>query len=380
MSPYFCAMSKLWLTKLSLINFKNYEQADLVLSENVNCFTGDNGVGKTNLLDALYYLAFCKSFFNPVDVQNIKQGEDFFVIQGNFLFNDKPENIYCGNHKQKKKVFKRNDKDYKKLAEHIGLIPLVMVNPADTQLISDGSDGRRKFVDGVISQYDKAYLSELLAYNKAVYQRNNLLKHFAEEGRFEESLLEVYDLQLADFAKSIYVARKQFLQEFIPTFKEYYQRISQKAEEVGFQYQSHLNDEPDLALLLQKSRTQDRAARFTTKGIHKDDLVFTLNGNPLRKFGSQGQQKTYVTALKMAQFHFMKVKKGVKPLLLLDDIFDKLDDSRVKAIMNMVSSDEFGQIFVTDTSSERLKVLFSDIEQEVKYFEIDHENHIFKAS
>jgi DNA replication and repair protein RecF len=365
-------MSQLVLNHLSLVNFKSYQQAEINLSENVNCFTGDNGTGKTNLLDAIYYLAFCKSFFNPIDVQNIYNEEDFFMIQGKFNLKENEETIYCGNHKLKKKVFKRNDKEYSKLAEHIGVIPLVMVNPADTHIINDGSDVRRKFIDGVISQYDKTYLSKLLAYNKSLYQRNNLLKHFAEERRFDESLIDVYDHQLNDFGKFISNARKQFLQEFIPTFRTFYQRISQKAETVGFDYKSHLDEHPDLMELFELSRKDDRAARYTTKGIHKDDLIFTLEERPLRKFGSQGQQKTFVTALKMTQFNFMKEKKGLKPLLLLDDIFDKLDDQRVKSIMQMVSSEEFGQIFVTDTSRNRLEGLFDDIHQEVKYFEIDH--------
>jgi len=369
-------MSQLVLNHLSLVNFKSYQQVEINFTVNVNCITGDNGVGKTNLLDAIYYLAFCKSFFNPIDVQNIFNDEDFFMIQGKFLLNEKNETVYCGNHKQKKKAFKRNDKEYSKLAEHIGVIPLVMVNPADTHIINDGSDVRRKFIDGVISQYDKTYLSKLLAYNKSLHQRNNLLKHFAEERRFDESLLEVYDHQLNDFGKFISNARKQFLEEFIPTFRDFYQRISQKAENVGFEYKSHLLDYPDLIEIFESSRKADRAARYTTMGIHKDDLLFTLEDRPLRKFGSQGQQKTFVTALKMAQFNFMAEKKGLKPLLLLDDIFDKLDDLRVKAIMQMVSTEEFGQIFVTDTSRKRLEELFHDIHQEVKYFEIDHEGKL----
>lgn len=363
-------MQQLVLRKISILNFKSYLQADVTFTENVNCFTGPNGVGKTNVLDAIYYLAFCKSFFNPVDIQNIYNDADFFMLKGDFLLNGENEQIYCGNHRDKKKVFKRNDKEYKKLAEHIGLIPLVMVNPADTQLIYEGSDTRRKFLDGVISQYNKTYLSKLLAYNKAITQRNNLLKHFAEERTFNDSLLEVYDHQLNNYGNYIFKERTKFLEEFIPTFRDFYQRISKKAETVGFEYKSHLQENNDFVALLELYRKEDRAARYTTQGIHKDDLIFTLENRPLRKFGSQGQQKTFVTALKMAQFNFMAEKKQVKPLLLLDDIFDKLDDLRVKAIMQMVSTEEFGQIFVTDTSRQRLESLFEDLNQSIKFFEI----------
>lgn len=368
-------MPKLFIKDLSLVNFKSFPEVSLTLSDNVNCFTGPNGIGKTNLLDAIYYMAFCKSFFNPIDVQNIHNEEDFFVVQGTFERLGEEEHIYCGNQRQRKKKFKRNDKEYEKLSDHIGLIPLVIVTPEDTQLIRDGSDVRRKFMDGVISQYDNQYLHHLLAYNKAVAQRNALLKHFWEEGKFDASTLEVWDLQLAEHGTPLHEARKAFLEAFIPIFQDFYNQISGKAEKVNLSYNSHL-EKASFDEVLRVAIKKDRAARYTTIGIHKDDLAFEIFDRPLKKFGSQGQQKTFVTALKMAQFHFIKEKKGIKPLLLLDDIFDKLDDKRVQHIMEMVKGDEFGQIFVTDTSKERIERLFEHDPHEVRIFEFDEKANL----
>jgi len=372
-------VNSLFLRTLNLVNFKSYKDLNVKFSPNVNCITGLNGIGKTNLLDAIYYLAFCKSFFNSIDVQNITQNEPFFVVQGELDLNNEKEKIYCGLQTGKKKIFKRNSKEYQKLSEHIGLIPLVMVTPSDTHLISDGSDARRKFIDGVISQYDKGYLADLLLYNRALAHRNRVLKTFFTTRSFDESTLEIWDYKLIEHGDKIHQKRTVFLKEFIPIFQQFYSKISGDAELVSLSYNTSLGETAFIEQL-QEARNKDRAMRYTTVGIHKDDLTFMLADWPLRKFGSQGQQKTYVTALKLAQFHFMMEKKNIKPLLLLDDVFDKLDETRVKSIMNLVSSEEFGQIFVTDTSYERIERLFHDIKEEVYLFNFDEQQNLVRTN
>jgi DNA replication and repair protein RecF len=359
----------MYLKNLHLVHFKNRDQADLEFVDGINCFIGNNGVGKTNLLDSIYYLAFCKSFFNPIDSQNIQYDEGFFVIEGTFDRNEKDEKIYCGFKKGDKKQFKRNKKNYERFSDHIGFLPLVMVSPADTELVYDGSEVRRKFIDGVISQFNSSYLDNLLKYNKAVSQRNALLKKMGEEQRWDASSVEVWNMQLLQHGQPIYEARREFLDEFIPIFQQYYNLIGNESEEVSLVYKSRLH-EASFEELLQQSEPKDARAQYTTVGVHKDDLKFEIKGHPLKKFGSQGQQKSFLIALKLAQFDFMKIKKGIKPLLLLDDIFDKLDKNRVKALMSLVSEHHFGQVFVTDANKTRIEELFEDIDTALRIFEV----------
>ncbi len=357
----------MYLQQLSVINFKNYAQAELSLSEGVNAFMGNNGAGKTNLLDAIHYLSLCKSYFNPIDSQQIKQGADFFIITGSFNRDDKQEAIACSVKRNQKKQFKRNKKDYQRLADHIGLLPLVMISPYDTSIIIEGSEERRKFIDNVISQTDNQYLDELIAYNKVLLNRNALLKTIASTGRYDPGLLEVMDEQLVASGSRIFEKRKVFMEEFTAIFNQHYQFISGDAELVSLTYESQLLQN-DLAELLKKNIEKDRVLERTTSGIHRDDLQFSIHGMPMKKFGSQGQQKSFLIALKLAQYSFLTQKKGFKPLLLLDDIFDKLDDLRVTKLMQMVSNNNFGQVFITDTSTSRVENIFKDINVPVKLF------------
>lgn len=363
------------LKKLSILNFKNRQEAELEFFDGVNCFVGNNGVGKTNVLDAIYYLSFCKSFFNAVDSQNILHGEQMFVIQGEFnLLEDKVEHITCGLKKGQKKQFKRNKKEYQRLADHIGLLPLVMVSPSDIELIYDGSEVRRKFLDGIISQYNRQYLDNLIQYNRALQQRNTLLKQFAENRYVDKASLEVWDMQLCQFGQPVFEARKQFMDEFIPVFQHYYSLVSNDKELVQLDYSSQLINST-LEEVLVERQDKDCRTTYTTGGIHKDDITFKLSGYPLKKYGSQGQQKSYLIALRLAQYDFIKKAKGVKPIVLLDDIFDKLDQERVKSLMKLVSEHSFGQIFITDANKERIEDLFEDITQKPRIFTVN-ENKI----
>ncbi len=348
----------MFLKQLSLTNFKNYPTAVLQFSEKLNCFAGDNGAGKTNILDALYYLSFCKSYFNPVDSQNILHDAGFFAIHGLYQRNGETEDkVSCIQRSGQKKVFQFNKKAYSRLADHIGKIPLVMISPYDRDLINDGSEVRRKYIDGVISQFDKFYLNELISYNKVLLQRNTLLKHFAEQHHFNAASLQVWDDQLAAFGTKLFEKRKEFLLDFNPLFEDYYHFLSGGNEPVEIVYESQLATGPPEELLKQ-SLDRDRLLRYTTQGIHKDDLVFMINGYPVKKFGSQGQQKTFVIAIKLAQFEYTRRIRGFKPILLLDDIFDKLDENRVSQIIKLVNEDNFGQVFITDTQRRRIENIF----------------------
>ena len=359
----------MYLQKLSLVNFKNVESQSFDFQEKINCFVGDNGVGKTNVLDAIYYLSFAKSYFNAVAVQNIKHGEGFFMVEGDYFINDRIEKIVCSLKRGQKKVLKRNGKSYDKFSEHIGQLPLVIISPADRDLVTEGSDTRRKFIDGVISQQNKNYLKDLISYNKVLSQRNALLKYFAANRTFDALNLGVYDEQLADFGARIYEVRKLFLEAFIPIFNEKYQIISGDKEHVNLKYRSQLHDFSMIALL-RKSLDKDKITQYTTSGIHKDDLSFEIGGYPIKKFGSQGQQKSYLIALKLAQFEFIKQQSKVTPVLLLDDIFDKLDENRVSHIIDLVNNDEFGQIFITDTHSERTENILKQHQKPYQIFKL----------
>lgn len=361
----------MWLQRLSILNFKNYEEASLDFSPTVNAFTGNNGAGKTNLLDAIHYLSLCKSYFNPIDVQQIKQHTDYFMVQGVFNLQGKDETIACSLKKHQKKQFKRNKKEYQRLADHIGLFPLVMISPYDVSIIMEGSEERRKFMDNAISQTDRTYLDELIQYNKCLTNRNALLRQIASTSKYDPQLLEVYDEQLVKSGAIIYQKRRDFMQQFAEIFNRHYSFLSEEAEQVSLVYDSPLH-EASLAELLQKNLEKDRIMERTTMGVHKDELVFSIHGMPLKKFGSQGQQKSFLIALKLAQYTYLKQTKGFEPLLLLDDIFDKLDDQRTRKLMQKVSDHDFGQIFITDTSSARIRSVFNEIGEQVAIFEVQN--------
>ncbi len=360
----------MYLNQLSLLNFKNYPEANLSFLPGVNCFVGNNGAGKTNILDAIHYLCLCKSYFNPIDSQQILHEEAFFLVQGDFNKDEQTEPVYCGLKRNHKKVFKRNNKEYQRLADHIGIYPLVMISPQDQYLISEGSEERRKFLDNAISQTDSVYLDDLIAYHKVIAQRNALLKQFQERNRVDEEMISIYDEQLVHLAAKIYQKRVNFMEEFIPLFNQIYQTISSGAETVTFNYESHLS-QTDFASLLKNNLTKDIYTARTNYGIHKDDLQFNLGEFPLKKYGSQGQQKSYVIALKLAHYSFLNTKKGYKPILMLDDIFDKLDEQRIRKLLAMVSEDSFGQLFITDTDQARVAKIFQDLNIDCRIFEVN---------
>ncbi len=360
----------MYCRQINAIQFKNLEELTLHLSPKFNCFAGHNGAGKTNLMDAIYYLSFCKSFTNPSDTQNIQFGKDFFLIQGQYKLNGQEDTIHCGVKKGQRKSFKRNKKEYERLSDHIGKFPLVLLSPADTQLILGGSDERRKFIDGVIAQYNNEYLHKLINYNKALQQRNALLKIFAEQKRFDSASLDIWDEHLVFNGHYIYNERKAFFDDFMPVFMDYYAFLSQEKEQTDIVYDSSLH-QGEYEKQLIEARNKDRVLQYTSVGIHKDDLVFRIHNEAVKKFGSQGQQKSFIIALKLAQFSFTKKIKGYNPILLFDDIFDKLDALRVRQLMHLVSKEDFGQVFVSDTHPERLEELFTEIDSECKIFIMD---------
>lgn len=356
------------LKRISILNYKNLEQVELSFSPKLNCFFGQNGMGKTNLLDAVYFLSFCKSAANPIDSQNICHDADFFVIQGFYEAADgTPEEIYCGMKRRQKKQFKRNKKEYTRLSDHIGFLPLVMVSPADSELIAGGSDERRRFMDVVISQYDKEYLDALIRYNKALVQRNTLLK---SEQPVEEELFLVWEEMMAQAGEVVFRKREAFIREFIPIFQSFYSFISQDREKVGLSYDSHARD-ASLLEVLKESRARDQIMGYSLRGVHKDELNMLLGDFPIKREGSQGQNKTYLVALKLAQFDFLKRTGTTVPLLLLDDIFDKLDASRVEQIIKLVAGDSFGQIFITDTNREHLDRILHKVGSDYKMFRVE---------
>jgi DNA replication and repair protein RecF len=358
-----------FLKQLSLLNYKNLAQIEFDFEAKINCFVGKNGVGKTNILDAIYHLAYGKSYFNPLATQNIKHGEEFFVIDALLEKNDKEEKIVCSLKKGQKKTIKRNGKAYEKLSEHIGFIPLVIISPSDTDLIVEGSETRRKFIDSVIATLDTSYLQLLIHYQKTLTQRNALLKYFALNRTFDADNLSIYNEQLSHSGQIIFEKRKQFLEEFVPIFEKHHATISGGNEKVALHYESQLF-ETDLLQLLNDSLAKDKIIQYTCSGIHKDDLVFEIDGYPIKKFGSQGQQKSFLIALKLAQFEFVKNQSNTLPILLFDDIFDKLDAYRVQQIINMVNDDVFGQIFISDTHPERTEDIMKQTHKTYKLFSL----------
>ena len=369
------------LRKLSILNYKNIGEAQLELSPKMNCFIGRNGMGKTNVLDAVYYLSFCRSASNPIDSQVIRHDEPFCMIEGEYgegderlKMKDEKLIISVGMKRGQKKHFKRNKKEYKRLSEHIGLIPLVVVSPADTLLIEGGSEERRKLMDMVIAQYDRSYIDALSHYNNALQQRNTLLKQASaaevSPAAFDPLLMQLWEEQMAEAGEQLFEKRRAFVDELVPLFQQYYQHISGGQERVGLTYVSHCQRGP-LLEVIQRDRHKDLAVGYSLHGVHRDDLEFTLDGHLMKREGSQGQNKTYVIALKLAQFDFLK-RTGSKttPLLLLDDIFDKLDAQRVEQIVRLVSSDNFGQIFITDTNRDHLDQILSTTTLDYKIFHV----------
>ncbi|MEJ6776832.1 MAG: DNA replication/repair protein RecF [Crocinitomicaceae bacterium] len=348
----------MYLESLHLINFKNYIETEVSLSSGINCFVGMNGAGKTNILDAVHYLSICKSYMNVIDRQNIRFDQPFFVIQGNWLKDDTIININCAVKAGAKKVFRRNKKEYEKLADHIGQFPAVMISPYDRDLISEGSELRRKWMDGIISQFDRKYLESIQRYSKVLVQRNALLKNMSEHRLFDQEAIDVWDIQLVSLGNDIYKQRNAFLEEFIPVFQKHYNAIGSEEEEVQLIYRSQLN-EARFEDLLKEFQQKDAYTRFSNAGTHKDDLIFQIKGHPVKKFGSQGQQKSFIIALRLAQYEWLKSHLGVSPVLLLDDIFDKLDQSRVEKLITLVANNFFGQVLVTDTDLERVQTVFS---------------------
>ena len=362
-------MNSLILNKLSLINYKNILSSDFELDSNINCFVGNNGVGKTNVLDSIYHLAMSKSYFHSLSSQTINHNAKFMLIEGDFTKGIKHENIICSLKKGQNKTLKRNGKIYKRFSDHIGLIPVVMISPYDRDLIQEGSSNRRKFTDNVISQNNKTYLTQIIKYQKILFQRNALLKFFKKKQTFDIDILKVYDNQLSELSIPIHNTRLDFFKNFVPVFIKRYNSISQNKETVNISYDSQLNYE-SLNNLLNNSLEKDRIVQYTNCGIHKDDLIFEIDKFPIKKFGSQGQQKTFLIALKLAQFDYLKTESNSSPILLLDDIFDKLDNNRVKQLIQLVNEDEFGQLFISDTDYNRTKKIISEIDSSYKMFKL----------
>ena len=357
------------LKTLNLINYKNFKNQTFEFNSKVNCFVGSNGVGKTNILDAIYHLSFGKSYFNPIASQNIKHGEDFFVVDGRYSKDLKEEKIIVSLKKGGKKVIKRNSKSYNRFSDHIGLLPLVIISPVDRDLITEGSDLRRKFIDGVISQNDKIYLDQIIRYNKILFQRNSLLKQFYLSRTFDHDTIEIYDEQLSKIGNLIFNKRKEFLELFSPIFFEKYSTISNNKEKVNLNYKSQLKNHR-LQDLLISNIEKDKVLQYTSVGTHKDDIEFMIGNYPIKKFGSQGQQKSFLIALKLAQYEVLKAKSGNSPILLLDDIFDKLDSKRVKQIIKMVNDSNFGQLFISDTDAKRTENVVKSAHDNYEIFKL----------
>lgn len=360
----------MYLNRISLLNFRNYQEAVVEPGPMVNCFTGPNGSGKTNLLDAIYYLAMTKSYFNTTDSHNIRNGSGMFILQGEFTRENVTDTVYAAVKTGQKKQFKLNQKEYDRLSDHIGLFPVVMVAPTDQELVTESGETRRKFIDIVISQTDRAYLEDLIGYHQVLSHRNALLKEFqrGRGGSFE--MLEIWDERLALLGTSIYNKRQAFISAFTPHFDKMFVSIAGESESIDLKYESRLHDTP-LLELLQKGQQRDVEQGYTGHGIHKDDLLIFLKAMPIRKYGSQGQQKSVVTALKLAQYSYLAERGYTRPIVLLDDIFDKLDRSRVSRLLELVTGDLFGQVFITDTDPDRVTSVFNGTGIQVNVFHVE---------
>lgn len=351
----------MFLKNLSLINFKNYLQAEFNFVEGINCFVGKNGSGKSNALDAIHYMSMCKSYINPSDKQNINFNHNFFVIQSEFDKGGEIASIYCGVKEGCKKTFKKNKVEYERLSDHIGLYPSVVISPYDRNLITEGGEVRRKWMDSILSQVNRKYMESVILYNKAIVQRNLLLKQQFENGFFQREEIALWDHQLSIYGNDIFNIRKSFIGDLMPVFQKYYSQIGGTQEEVSFEYKSHLLEAESFLKLLEGSYRRDVRSQFTNVGVHRDDLMFHLGGHPIKKIGSQGQQKTFLIALRLAQFEWLNHQMNIKPLFLLDDIFDKLDNQRVEKLIHLIANNFFGQMFISDTDQERLERIFGNI-------------------
>ena len=360
----------MFLKNLQLHQFKNHNGSHFTFTNKVSCFVGDNGAGKTNILDAIHYLSQTKSYFNHIDSQNIQFNSDYFMLKGVFDKDGSQSEIQCNHKDGEGKNIQKNKKKYKRFSEHIGQFPIVIISPTDTNLILEGSEVRRKYLDSSIAQYKQSYLQVLIQYNKALKQRNALLKQFNHKGFFDAITLDIYDKQLLEHGNIIHKERTSFLKELTPVFNHYYQEISAGNEKVGLDYKSQLND-ADFSKLLNESQQKDRISTYTQVGTHKDDIAFTMNSYLIKKIGSQGQQKSFLIALKLAQFDFIKQQIGFKPILLLDDIFDKLDDNRILKLISFVDKNVFGQVFITDTHIERSEEILQKAGIKFSIFKID---------
>lgn len=341
-----------------------------MFAKDVICFLGKNGSGKTNLLDAIHYLSFTKSAVNPSDNLNIRLGESQFMVKGIFERAGKEHEVLCSYQQGSKKIVSENNQPVTKFSEHIGRYPVVLIAPQDIELIWNGSDIRRKFFDSILSQLDKIYLENLIVYTNTLKQRNGALKMFAESGKTDRDLLASYDQRLVSSGKLIFEKRKKIVEEFTPLFQKHYQFLSSQAEQATLVYKSEL-ELADLGTLLSQNLAKDLALQRTTCGIHRDDYLFLINQNDLSKFGSQGQQKSFLTSLKLAEFEIISNHKGFKPILLLDDIFDKLDDIRISRLMQMIKSKMFGQLFITDARKGQCESILKREEVEYQAFEIE---------
>lgn len=362
-------MISVFLKKISIINYKNILDKEYELDPKINCFVGDNGVGKTNILDAVYHLSMGKSYFNVKNDQLINRGKDYMLVDGVFELNNKNESIVFSLKIGEKKVLKRNGKPYKKFSNHIGLIPVVLISPYDNDLINEGSSERRKFIDSIISQNDKEYLINLIAYTRVIQNRNKLLKQYNRSVDFDLDTIKVYDDQIYKLSEPIFKARDKFIKEFTPLVLEKYKHISDDKEKISIEYKSDLIDN-HVENLIKDSFQKDVILQYTSAGLHKDDFIFNIDENRIKRFGSQGQQKSFLIALKLAQFDYLKNETGNSPILLMDDIFDKLDLMRVKRIVEIVNSTNFGQLFLSDTDKERIEKVLSSLNLSSKIFEV----------
>lgn len=362
------------LRRLSVVNFRNHREAELELGPQVNCLTGPNGAGKTNLLDAVHYLGLCKSYFEAQDMHNVLHGEEYFLVKGTMATADGDDELACTVRKGQRKVFLRNRKEYDRLADHVGRLPVVMITPYDGQLVLDGSEVRRRFLDGLIAQFDRPYLESLVRYNRALAQRNLLLKN-ARMGHLSPGTVEPWDEQLVLHGEAVHAARSAFMGELVPLLAEHYAGISSGKEQVGLTYRSELGERP-LREVLARQWERDLASGHTTGGVHKDDLLFTIGEHPLKRHGSQGQQKTYLIALKLAQFDLTVRRTGSKPILLLDDIFDKIDPQRMRHLLKLLSGGRFGQVIVTDTDAARMHKAIDGLPLDNRSFSLSGDGRI----
>lgn len=358
------------LSRLSVLQFRNHREAGLELGKQVNCLIGPNGAGKTNLLDAVYYLSMCKSYFEPQDMHNVLHGEEWFMVKGTMETPSGDDELSCAVRKGQRKVFTRNRKEYERLADHVGRYPAVMITPYDGQLVLEGSEVRRRFLDGLIAQFDRAYLEHLMRYNRALAQRNLLLKQM--NGPLSRSMAEPWDEQLITHGEAVHAVRKAFMADMAPLLVRHYAGITSGPEQVDLNYRSELG-EARMAEVLDRQWQRDLMAQYTTGGVHKDDLLFAIDGRPLKRFGSQGQQKTFLIALKLAQFDLTADRSGTKPILLLDDIFDKIDPQRMRHLLKLLGDGRFGQVIITDTDAPRMHRALDGLDLDTRFFLMDHQ-------